>query len=113
MKLFRRALAALAALALLLGAPAAALAAAWPGDMSLGNPKAPIEVVEYASLSCPHCAHFNEAIFPAFKAKYIDTGRVHFTIREFLTPPANLAAAGAFWRSEPQAVGASNPSRCP
>lgn len=88
-----------AALLLMLGMPlfsggGAALAAAWPDDMSLGNPKASIEVVEYASLSCPHCAHFNEAVFPAFKAKYIDTGKVHFTMREFLTPPANLAAAG-------------------
>ncbi len=71
----------------------AALAAS-PGDMSLGNPKARIQVVEYASLSCPHCAHFNADVFPAFKAKYIDTGKVHFVLREFLTPPANVAAAG-------------------
>lgn len=79
---------------------AAAAAPAWaqykaaPGDMSLGNPKAPIQVVEYLSLTCPHCAHFHADVFPAFKAKYIDTGRVHFTIRELLTAPAQVAAAG-------------------
>ena len=79
---------------------AAAAAPAWaqykaaPGDMSLGNPKAPIQVVEYLSLTCPHCAHFHADVFPAFKAKYIDSGRVHFTIRELLTAPAQVAAAG-------------------
>jgi protein-disulfide isomerase len=51
-------------------------------------------VVEYASLSCPHCARFNAEVFPAFKAKYVDTGQVRYTLREMLTPPAELAAAG-------------------
>jgi protein-disulfide isomerase len=64
------------------------------GDMSLGSPKARIQVVEYASLSCPHCARFNADVFPAFKAKYIDTGKVRYTLREMLTPPAEVAAAG-------------------
>ncbi len=64
-----------------------------PDDMTLGNPKAKVTVVEYASASCPHCAHFNNEVFPAFKAKYIDTGRVHYVFREFLTPPAEVAAA--------------------
>jgi len=63
-------------------------------DMTLGNPKAPVTVVEYASLSCPHCAAFNNDVFPAFKAKYIDTGKVRYTLREMLTPPAEVAAAG-------------------
>lgn len=62
--------------------------------MSLGNPKARVHVVEYLSLSCPHCAHFNETVFPAFKAKYVDTGRVYYTVRELLTPPQQVAAAG-------------------
>jgi protein-disulfide isomerase len=75
-------------------APAWAAVKAAPGDMSLGNPKAPVHVVEYLSLSCPHCAHFHETVFPTFKAKYIDTGRVYFTIRELLTAPAQVAAAG-------------------
>jgi protein-disulfide isomerase len=53
-----------------------------------------VKVVEYASLSCPHCARFNAQVFPAFKAKYVDTGQVRYTLREMLTPPAELAAAG-------------------
>ncbi|MBX3485842.1 DsbA family protein [Phenylobacterium sp.] len=65
-----------------------------PGDMSLGDPQAPIHVVEYLSLACPHCAHFHADVFPAFKAKYIDTGLVYFTLRELLTAPAQVAAAG-------------------
>jgi protein-disulfide isomerase len=85
---------ALAAAFLALGAASTAAAAARPGDMSLGDPKAAIQVVEYASLTCPHCAHFNAQVFQAFKAKYLDTGRAYFTLREFITPPANVAAAG-------------------
>jgi protein-disulfide isomerase len=64
-------------------------------DMSLGDANAKVKVVEYASLSCPHCMRFNNEVFPAFKAKYIDTGKVHYTFREFITPPAEVAAAGA------------------
>lgn len=75
-------------------APAGAAVKAAPGDMSLGSPTAPVHVVEYLSLTCPHCAHFHEGVFPAFKAKYIDTGRVYFTLRELLTAPAQVAAAG-------------------
>jgi protein-disulfide isomerase len=73
---------------------AIAAPAASPDDMSMGNPKAKIEVIEYASLSCPHCAHFNEAVFPTLKAKYIDTGKVRYTLKEMLTEPATVAAAG-------------------
>ena len=64
------------------------------GDMSLGNAKAKVQVIEYASAACPHCAHFNATIFPAFKAKYVDTGRAYYTLKEFLTPPNEAAAAG-------------------
>jgi len=63
-------------------------------DMSLGNDKAPVTVIEYASASCSHCAAFNNDVFPAFKAKYIDTGKVRYVLREFLTPPTDVAAAG-------------------
>lgn len=63
-------------------------------DMSLGNPNAKVTVIEYASASCPHCARFNNEVFPAFKAKYIDSGRIHYVFREFLTPPVEVAAAG-------------------
>jgi protein-disulfide isomerase len=64
------------------------------GDMTMGNPAAKVKVVEYASASCPHCARFNNDVFPAFKAKYIDTGKAYYTFREYLTPPENVAAAG-------------------
>lgn len=63
-------------------------------DMTMGDPKAKVEMVEYASASCSHCARFNNEVFPAFKTKYIDTGKVHYTLKEFLTPPQQLAAAG-------------------
>ncbi|CAN7212167.1 DsbA family protein [Phenylobacterium sp. LjRoot219] len=64
------------------------------GDMTLGKADAPVKVVEYASASCSHCAKFNNEVFPTFKAQYIDTGKVHYTLKEFLTPPEEVAAAG-------------------
>ncbi|WP_374572987.1 DsbA family protein [Phenylobacterium sp.] len=86
-------LAAMGALALAACSKTAQSAAA-EGDMTLGDPKAKIEMVEYASASCAHCARFNNTVFPEFKAKYIDTGKVHYTLKEFLTPPNEVAAAG-------------------
>lgn len=71
-----------------------AASVAQAGDMSLGSPTAPVKVVEYASASCPHCARWDMEIFPAFKAKYIDTGKVRYTLKEYLTEPQALAAAG-------------------
>lgn len=64
------------------------------GAMSLGNPEAPVKVVEYASATCHVCADFNEKVFPDFKKKYIDTGKVHYSLQEVLTPPNDVAAAG-------------------
>ena len=64
------------------------------GDMSLGNANAKVKVVEYASASCSHCARFDIEVFPAFKAKYIDTGKISYTLKEYLTPPENVSAAG-------------------
>ena len=63
-------------------------------DMSLGNANAKVTVVEYASVACPHCAKWNAEVFPAFKTKYIDTGRIHYVARESLTGDPRLAAAG-------------------
>ncbi|OYU71099.1 MAG: disulfide bond formation protein DsbA [Alphaproteobacteria bacterium PA2] len=63
-------------------------------DMTMGDANAKVKMVEYASASCTHCAAFNNDVFPAFKAKYIDTGKVHYTFKEFLTPPVEVAAAG-------------------
>lgn len=69
-------------------------AVAQADDMSLGNPKAKVQVVEYASASCPHCARWDMEVFPAFRTKYLDTGRVRYTLKEYLTQPAALSAAG-------------------
>jgi len=63
-------------------------------DMSLGNPNAKVKVIEYASASCPHCARFDLEVFPTFKAKYVDTGKVSYTLKEFLTEPEVVAAGG-------------------
>lgn len=60
-------------------------------DMVLGDPKASVTVVEYASMTCPHCADFQEKTFPDIKKKYIDTGKIRYIFREF--PLDNLAAA--------------------
>jgi protein-disulfide isomerase len=62
-------------------------------DLILGNADAPITVVEYASMTCGHCANFHNKIFPAIKEKYVDTGKVRFIMREF--PLDNLAAAAS------------------
>ena len=81
--------------ALALASPAlAAIPASEPDDMAMGSPKAPVQVIEYASASCPHCARFNNDVFPAFKAKYVDTGKVRYVFREFFTEPVQVAAAG-------------------
>ena len=60
----------------------------------MGDPKAKVVVEEYASLACSHCAAFNNEVFPAFKAKYIDTGKVRYVMHELITPPQQVAAAG-------------------
>jgi len=65
-----------------------------PEDMAMGNPKAKVEVIEYASASCPHCAHFNETVMPGLKSKWIDTGKVRYVLKEMLTPPEIVAVAG-------------------
>jgi protein-disulfide isomerase len=62
-------------------------------DIVLGKEDAPVTVVEYASMTCPHCAHFSKTTFPELKTKYIDTGKVRFVFREF--PLDDLAAAAA------------------
>jgi protein-disulfide isomerase len=92
--MFSRRFIALATAAAFVAGAAAAAPAALPDDMSLGNPKAAVQVIEYASLSCPHCAHFNETVFAAFKAKWVDTGKARYTLKEMLTPPEQVAAAG-------------------
>ncbi len=63
-------------------------------EMSLGDPKAKVTVIEYASVACPICANFNQTVFPDFKKKYIDTGKVRYVAREALTGNPSLAVAG-------------------
>lgn len=69
-------------------------AAVTADDMSMGNPNAKVTMVEYASVACPHCARWNSEVFPAFKAKYVDTGKVRYVLREALTGDPSIAAAG-------------------
>jgi protein-disulfide isomerase len=69
------------------------LAQAGPdGDIVLGAENAPVTVIEYASMTCGHCASFSVKTFPELKKRYIDTGKVRFIFREFPLDP--LAAAG-------------------
>ena len=60
-------------------------------DIVVGSANAPNTIVEYASMTCPHCAQFQTEVFPQVKAKYIDTGKARYILREF--PLDNLAAA--------------------
>jgi protein-disulfide isomerase len=63
------------------------------GDVVLGDPNAPVTIIEYASMSCGHCAEFHRTIYPKLKADYIDTNKIRFIFREF--PLDIKAAAGA------------------
>jgi protein-disulfide isomerase len=65
-----------------------------PGEMLMGSPKAPVQLVVYASASCPHCAHWWTTELPQVRKTFIDTGKVRLVFREFLTPPEAFAAAG-------------------
>lgn len=62
-------------------------------DRVLGKPDAPITIIEYASLTCPHCAHFANDVLPELKKKWIDTGKMKLVLRDFpLDEPALRAA---------------------
>ena len=62
-------------------------------DMALGPKDASVTITEFASMTCPHCAAFNENVFPKIKSEYIDTGKVRYVFREF--PLDVKAAAGS------------------
>jgi protein-disulfide isomerase len=62
-------------------------------DMALGPADAPVTITEFASMTCPHCARFNEEVFPKIKSAFIDTGKVRYVFREF--PLDIKAAAGS------------------
>src|ERR1700688_3146662 len=61
-------------------------------DMSQGSVEAPVTIIEYASMTCSHCAGFAVTTYPELKKRYIDTGKVRYIMREFPLDP--LAAAG-------------------
>ncbi len=82
----------LIAMVLLLAGPTApavadavqmAQAEAWPDDRSMGSADAPVTMIEYASLTCPHCASFHKETLPKLKQAYIDTGKVRLIYRDF------------------------------
>lgn len=73
---------------------ATTLATAGPlGEKTLGDPQAPVTMIEYASLTCSHCGNFYRNTFAALKEQYIDTGKVYFVLREFPLDPLAMAAA--------------------
>lgn len=78
--------------------PAAVAPAASQGvaadDHVLGDPKAPVTVIEYGSVACPVCGRFNEEVMPTIKSKYIATGKVRYVFRPMLTGVETIAAAG-------------------
>ena len=74
--------------------PQAELMAAGPlGERVLGKPTAPVTVIEYVSLTCPHCANFQRHLFARMKKEFIDTGKVRYIVREF--PIGHTAGAAA------------------
>ncbi len=74
-------------------APVAASAGPQYKEFVLGDPKAPVTVIEYASLTCSHCAHFHQTAYPDLKKNYIDTGKIRFVFRDFPTDGIGMAAA--------------------
>ncbi len=96
MRRFQVAVAALLSLSLV-ACHKAPSAAGTPDDMDMGNKAAKITVVEYASVGCPICARWQKEVYPAFKSKYIDSGKVHYVFREMLVgggSEVTVASAG-------------------
>ena len=82
-----------------IAAPALALAQTVepvrPGDRTLGSATAPVTLTVYLSTTCSHCADWHTRDFPAFKARFVDTGKVRVAFRDLPTPPHQVALAGA------------------
>lgn len=98
LEMTRRHLLAVSAVSPLALSPLGAFASSEPGaerftgDVVLGDENAPVEVIEYASFTCPHCASFHERTWPEFKKQYVDTGKVRFIMREVYFDPYGLWA---------------------
>ncbi len=73
----------------------------WPGDRFMGAADATVTVIEYASLTCPHCASFHNDTLPRLKQAYIDTGKVKLIYRDFPIDGLALRAAMLARCSEP------------
>ncbi len=61
-------------------------------EMALGEPAAPVTIIEYVSMTCSHCADFHDTTFAALKTNYIDTGKVHYVLREYPIDPLAFGA---------------------
>jgi protein-disulfide isomerase len=68
-------------------------AAAEPQEQILGDPDAPVTIIEYASLTCPHCAQFHTEVLPELKERYIDPGKIRLIYRDFPLDQMALTAA--------------------
>lgn len=80
--------------------------AAEVGERSIGDPEAPVTIIEYSSLTCPHCASFHNDILPDLKERYIETGKVRMIFRDFpLNEPAVEAAVLAHCAGPERYVG--------
>ncbi len=84
---------AMMAVVLAVAVPAKAADKSWPIDEVMGKQDAPITIVEYSSLTCPHCAQFHEMTLPRLKAEWIDTGKAKLILRDFPLDPLAQAAA--------------------
>ena len=71
------------------------LAPVTAADRSIGRADAPVTVIEYASFACHHCADWHQLVYPGFKARFIDTGKVRFVFRNLPTDPQEIALPGA------------------
>ena len=99
----RRLIGLLAAGPLVASLPRPARAEPVIGDVPLGNPDAPVTVIEYASFTCPHCAAFHQANWERLKREYIDTGKVYFIFRDVYFDRFGLWASMAARCAGPEA----------
>ena len=86
-------------------------AAAEPQEQVLGDPDAPVTIIEYASLTCPHCAQFHKEVLPQLKERYIAPGKVRLIYRDFPLDQTR-AGCGRRWPTAPGPSATSASSTC-